>query len=48
MDHDIKIIEDESRICVSNYNKTLVILVGNEINFAIAAGWIRLYMPGGK
>ena len=27
---------------------TAMILVGNEINFAIAAGLIRLQMPGGK
>ena len=33
---------------VVNYNMTVVILVGNEIDFAITAGLIRLHMPGGK
>ena len=30
------------------YNMTEMILVGNEINFAIEAGLIRLHMPSGK
>ena len=30
------------------YNMTVMVLVGNEINFAIAAGLIRLHMPRGK
>ena len=35
-------------VLITNYNMTAVILAGNEINFAIAAGLIRLHMPGGK
>ena len=31
-----------------NYDMTAMVLVGNENNFAIAAGLIRLHMPGGK
>ena len=31
-----------------NYNMTEMILVGNEINFAIEVGLIRLHMPSGK
>ena len=31
-----------------HYNMTAMVLAGNEINFAIAAGLIRLHMPGGK
>ena len=30
------------------YNMTVVILTGNEIDFAIAVGLISLHMPGDK
>ena len=30
------------------HNMIAMVLVGNEINFAIAAGLIKLHMPGGK
>ena len=33
---------------ITNYNMTAMILAGNEINFAIAAGLIRSHMPGGQ
>ena len=33
---------------VIDYNMTAMILAGNEINFAIAAGLIKLHMPDGK
>ena len=33
---------------VSNYNMTVWILAGNYIGFTIAAGLIRLHMPGVK
>ena len=33
---------------VSNYNMTVWILAGNYISFTIAAGLIRLHMPGVK
>ena len=33
---------------MSNYNMTVWILAGNYISFTIAAGLIRLHMPGVK
>ena len=33
---------------VNNYNMTVWILAGNYISFTIAAGLIRLHMPGVK
>ena len=32
----------------NHYNMTVWILAGNDINFTIAAGLVRLHMPGGK
>ena len=36
-----------NRDYVLHYNMTVVILAGNEIDFAIAAGLIRLHIPSG-
>ena len=34
--------------CVIHYNMTVWILARNDINFSMAAGLIRLHMPGVK
>ena len=43
--YDVHIVDTHDTIY---YNMTVMILAGNEINFVIAAGLIRLHMPGGK
>ena len=37
-----------ARAIVSNYNMTVWILARNDINLSMAAGLIRLHMPGVK
>ena len=39
---------DLANRCVLNYNMTVWIWAGNYISFNIAAGLIRLHMPGVK
>ena len=45
--HDTAVIEAEPWLN-SNYHMTVWILARNDINFSMAAGLIRLHMPGVK
>ena len=45
---DVLITVKTSAMIVTDYNMTVWILAGNYISFTIAAGLIRLHMPGVK